>query len=400
MEYRPFYMSREWIRLGHQVTIIASSFSHVRTHQPETVGWCTEEPVEGVNYRWLKAPSYEGNGLRRILNMLAFVLQLLRLSWRVRYERPDVIIASSTYPLDVLPALLFARQSKAKLIFEVHDLWPLSPIELGGFSRRHPFIMAMQFAEDFAYRHADAVVSMLPCALSHMTARGLERHKFFYIPNGVLFSAEECAAISVPHPHVMALQELRAKGRFIVLYAGAHGVANALDSLIDAASLLRDRPVSFVLVGQGPEKDRLQKKCAALGLTNVEFLASVARTNIMDVLRAADVLYISLQRNPLFRFGISPNKLFDYMMAERPVIQAIEAGNDIVGESGCGLTILPEDPDALVAAIDHLIEIGEAERGRLGTSGLRYVMMHHDYRKLAAMFPLSDRGVQQHAFSQ
>jgi glycosyltransferase involved in cell wall biosynthesis len=111
-------------------------------------------------------------------------------------------------------------------------------------------------------------------------------------------------------------------------------------------------------------------------------------------------LYISLQRNPLFRFGISPNKLFDYMMAERPVIQAIEAGNDIVGESGCGLTILPEDPDALVAAIDHLIEIGEAERGRLGTSGLRYVMMHHDYRKLAAMFPLSDRGVQQHAFSQ
>jgi glycosyltransferase involved in cell wall biosynthesis len=254
----------------------------------------------------------------------------------------------------------------------------------------------MQVAENFAYRRADAVVSMLPCALPHMTSHGMKAHKFSYIPNGVLLSLE--AAGDKPLAQMSALRRMKAEGRFIVVYAGAHGIANALDSLIDAASLLRDSPVSFVLIGQGPEKEKLQKKCAALSLTNVEFLASVARARVMEVLRAADALYISLQRNPLFRFGISPNKLFDYMLAERPVIQAIESGNDIVAASGCGLTIAPEDPGALATAILHLVEIGEAERRRLGANGLRYVTMHHDYRKLAQLFPLAGEAVQEIAF--
>ncbi|WP_348262399.1 glycosyltransferase family 4 protein [Telmatobacter sp. DSM 110680] len=399
MEYRPFYMSREWVRLGHHVTIIASSFSHVRTHQPSVNSWKTEEVLEGINYIWLKAPQYTGNGARRILNMLVFVLQLLRLRGRIRRrEKPDVVIASSTYPLDIFPAFLLARGSKCRLVFEVHDLWPLSPMKLGGFSKWHPFIMAMQFAEDFAYRRADTVVSMLPCARPYMKSRGLDEQNFVYVPNGVLICDEEPTGVDSENPYVLALRKLREEGRFLILYAGAHGVANALDSFLDAAQLLSDCPVTFVLIGQGPEKENLQRKCASLNLSNVAFLSSITRASIIEVLREADVLYISLQRNPLFRFGISPNKLFDYMLAGRPIIQAIDAGNDIVGESGCGLTIAPEDPQALVCAIQHFMAMGEMERQSLGENGRSYVRSRHDYRKLAELFPLAANSIRPLAF--
>ena len=224
MEYRPFYMGREWVRLGHQVTVVASSFAHVRTHQPEVRGWRGEESIEGVDYVWLRTPRYEGNGAGRVFNMLVFALQLLRLlfSLRKRYD-PDVVIASSTYPLDVLPAFCLARLSKAKLIFEVHDLWPLSPIELGGFSRWHPFVMAMQVAEDFAYRHSDWVVSMLPCAEPYMRSRGLEERKFVYVPNGIEVPAEPETSEDIPHPHALAFRRMKEQGRFVVLYAGLTG---------------------------------------------------------------------------------------------------------------------------------------------------------------------------------
>jgi glycosyltransferase involved in cell wall biosynthesis len=401
MEYRPFFMAREWVRQGHQVMIVASSFAHLRTAQPNLTGRQLSESIEGIRYLWLRTPRYEGNGAGRVVNMLAFVVQLLSVALRLRRPyKPDVVLASSTYPLDIFPAFLLARRAKAKLIFEVHDLWPLSVMELGRFSRFHPFIVAMQIAEDFAYRYSDTVVSILPCAKPYMISRGLKEHKFVHVPNGVVVSEEEHAGLSPQTLYVPALRNLRGIGRFVILYAGAHGVANALDSFIDTAALLRDQPVTFVLVGQGPEKQRLCNKCRSLHLSNVEFLSNVARSNIMSVLREADALYLSLQRNPLFRFGVSPNKLFDYMMAGRPIIQAIDAGNDIVRESGCGLTITPEDPQALSAAIGSLMAMGESERRRLGANGKRYVMDHHDYRKLAELFPLTPNLLEQVTISR
>lgn len=138
-------MARSWVELGHRVTIVAASRSHVRTVPPTLRGNYTRESIEGVDYIWLKTPSYEGNGPRRALDLFAFVGQLLGHGARLAREvEPDAVIASSTYPLDMIAARRIARRAKARLVFEVHDLWPLSPIELGGMSPRHPFIRLMQ----------------------------------------------------------------------------------------------------------------------------------------------------------------------------------------------------------------------------------------------------------------
>lgn len=381
MEHRPFYMAREWTRAGHDVTILAATHSHLRTRVPEA----SEERIEGIRYRWLSTPPYEGNGPGRILNMLAFVGGVWREAGRLASElKPSVVIASSTYPLDVYPARRIARMAGAKLIFEVHDLWPLSPRELGNLPPWHPFIVVMQQAENDAYRHADRVVSMLPKALDHMVSHGMAREKLAVIPNGIDVAEWEAAMDPLPDLHREALERLRAEGRFVVGYAGSHGVANALRYLVDAARLLEGRPITIVMVGQGPEKEALQSR--ARGGDNVVFLPPVPKGAIPALLAATDALFIGWNRVPLYRFGISPNKLMDYMMAAKPVIHAVEAGNDPVLESGCGISVPPEDPGAIAGAITRMMDTDPAARAAMGARGREFVRANHDYRVLAQRF--------------
>lgn len=387
MEYRPYYLAREWVKLGHKVIIIAASVSHVRSQQPDITGTVTEENLDGIRYLWLKTPEYHGNGVRRVLNMLAFVWRLAGLRKKLVSEfKPDTVIDSSTYPMDIYPARSIAKTARAKLIFEVHDLWPLSPMELGGMSRWHPFIMVMQWAENYAYRMADRVVSILPKAESHMQEHGMELHKFIYIPNGIVVEEWQDDNMTLPQQHIEVLERLKKDGRFIVGYAGTHGLANALNNLVKVASLIQNQPVSIVLVGQGPEKETLQRQALDLKLTNVIFLPPVSKSAIPKLLTFMDALYTGLNRNPLYRFGICPNKLMDYMMAAKPVIHAVEAGNDMVAESGCGISVSPENPAAVADAIMQLISMSDAERKKMGEMGRAYVLAHHDYQVLAKKF--------------
>ena len=386
MEYRPYYLAREWVRAGHTVTIVAASHSHVRARQPAMTGDFTEEIIAGIRFVWCATPSYSDNGAGRVVNMFAFLRRLAQ--WR-RWlrDKPDAVIASSTYPLDIYPARHIARHHGARLVWEVHDLWPLSPIELGGISPWHPFMMLLQHAENAACRSADVIVSMLPKADTHLRAHGMDPEKFFYVPNGIdpLEWGDESGA-ALPPAHATAVAQAIDKGHLLVAYAGAHGLANALDAMLDAAALTRDEPISWLLVGGGPEKAALMRQAAAKELANVSLLDPVPRTTIPVLLRAMDVLYIGLKRQPLFRFGISPNKLIDYMMAARPVICAIDAGNDLVGESGCGVMIEPENPKVLTAAVRRMAELGPAERERMGRRGHAYVEQLHLYPVLARRF--------------
>jgi len=321
------------------------------------------------------------------MNMFAFVGQLLRHERRLieRY-RPSVVIASSSYHLDAIPARRIATRSPATLISEVRDLWPLTPMELGGMAPWHPFVAMLQRAENFAYRSADRVVSALPSAESYLSAHGMAGHKFAYVPNGVDVSEWQTSREPVPPEHREALEKLRQEGLFIVGYTGGHGLANALNDLVDAAQQMRSRPAAFVLVGQGPEKQALQERATQLRLTRMVFLTPVPRLSVPALLASMDALYIGWKKKPLYQFGISPNKLMDYMMAEKPILHAVEAGNDPVAEAACGISVAPEDPAALAAAVSRLMALPPAEQAALGRRGKEYVLANHDYRTLARQF--------------
>jgi glycosyltransferase involved in cell wall biosynthesis len=394
MEFRPFYLAREWVRLGHRVRIVASSQSHIRAQAPDMKGRARlDETIDGVDYTWFATPAYRGNGLKRILNMLSFVWRLLREGRALaqdehnrQHARPDVVIASSTYPLDIWPARRIARLAGARLLFEVHDLWPLSPMELGGYSRWHPFIMLLQAAENYACRHADAIVSILPKVRTHLEAHGMAPHKLHIVPNGADPAEWLRTDGSLPAQAEQALAAARTDADCVVGYAGTHGLANALDTLLDAAALLRGRRIAFVLAGGGPEKVRLQRRAQAMALHKVHFLDPVPKQQVPALLRRFDLAYIGWQRQPLYRFGIAPNKLIDYMMAARPVLHAVEAGNDPVADAACGLTLAPEDPHALAAAILELAGKSEDERGAMGLRGQRYALDNLTYPVLGQRF--------------
>ncbi len=387
MEYRPYYFAREWARLGHRVTIVAASYSHLRLVNPSCRLFSCAETHEGVRYLWFWTPAYCGNGIRRVVNMAVFLLQLLMRRRRLAEAgRDGAVIASSTYPLDVVPAWAIATNAHAHLTYELHDLWPLSPIELGGMSPRHPFIRVMQWAEDFACRHVASVVSLLSLAEPHLRDHGLPSGKFHYVPNGINVEewGKSIAAMPAQHSEVMA--RLKSQHRFLIGYTGSHGVANALAVLLRAAALLSSHPVSFVLIGKGPEKASLQTMAAQLRLENVEFLPPVPEAVVPSVLEQMDCLFLSWQRTPLYRFGTSPNKLIDYMMAARPVLQAIDAEIDLVRECGCGMSVPAEDEVAIAQAILAMMAMPAERRHAMGQCGRQYAEKHHDRRQLALRF--------------
>lgn len=388
MEYRPFYLAREWVAAGHDVTLLGADFSHLRGCQPAVRSDLDATEEEGVRFRWLRTNAYQGNGVGRMANMMAFVGKLFAHARRIaREERPDIVVCSSTYPLDIYPGAWIARMAGARLVFEMHDLWPLTPILLGGYAPRHPYIRLLQHAEDFAYRHVDMVISLLPDAHDHMVAHGLDPDRFAHIPNGIPVAHVDAAHRgSLPDPVAALIDAERQAGRFLIGFAGGLNMNMAVETMQDAAGLLAGTDISFVVVGDGSRGAFLRERAQQAGLRHFHMLGRIPKAAVPEFLSRMDVLAIPWHRNPLYRYGVSPNKVFDYMLAGLPILQSSEASNDLVAEGECGITVPAEDAAAFAAAASRLRAMPPQERRRLGENGRRFVLENHDFRVLASRF--------------
>jgi glycosyltransferase involved in cell wall biosynthesis len=376
MEYRHYHFARALIERGHRVVVISGTRSHLFVRPPQVSAPFTLERIDGVTYCWVAVPRYErAISLRRVLNMAAFALRLERLPVQ-RLPRPDAILVSSPSLFPVPVASRWARRFGARLVFEVCDIWPLTLRELGGLSRAHPLVVVMQWLEDYGYRNADRVVSVLPAASRHMVSRGMDPRKFRYIPNGVDL-AGRAAGGRAPEVVRAAIRP----GIFTVGFVGTLGRANALEPLVDAARLLDPDEAQVVLVGQGPERDQLLARAA--GAPNIAFAGAVLEEEVGPAIALFDACYVGYRRSPLYRFGVSPNKLYEYMAAGRPVLFAADAVNQPVREADCGETVAPEDPSALAEAIRSVAARSQEERARMGANARAYVARHHDYARLA-----------------
>lgn len=380
---RPFHLVRHWQELGHRAVVLTPAQHHL-LDMPRQPG---EEQIGGVPYEFISTPSYRGNGLGRLINMAAFTAQLL---WQAkslasRHGRPSLIIASSPHPYAWLAAERLAQQFGARCIFEVRDLWPLSLVELAGVKPTHPLVRLTGWLEKRAYRKADAVVSLLPCTGDHMQAMGLDINRWHYIPNGIEPDARE-VPVQSETPSAARVRSWRAEGRTVIVYAGALGRPNHVESLVQAMAIQRDEgnQSAAVIVGRGEMQDQLKQLVTQLGLEDrVEVFDQIPKKEVLSLLAEASAGYISLRPEPLFRFGVSPNKLFDYMLAALPVLFAVKAGNDPVAEAACGISVDPGDAQAISAGITQLATLTESDRRTLGERGRTYVLQHHAYRQLA-----------------
>lgn len=383
MEFRPYYFAREWVRMGHIVTIVAGDYSHLRQKNPQVTNDFTERTIDGVTYSWVRSGHYEGNGAARAFSMFRFVGKLLANARHIeqRYH-PDVVIASSTYPLDTYAVQRIARISRAKYIHEVHDMWPSTLYEVGGMSKSHPFVRLLQIAEDSAYKHCTKCVSLLPYAKEYMIEHGLRADKFVHIPNGIIMD-EWKNPEPLPVSHKNTLDAI--SDAFIVGYFGGHAISNALDVLLDAAKMERGSDVRFVLVGDGVEKTKLMERAEREEINNVTFLPPVPKLAVPSLVERFSCSFISGADSPLYRFGICSNKMFDSMAAGIPIIYALNAPPTPVEQYDCGLQVSPT-VEGVLEAIKILRSMKASEILAMGERGRRAAVEHFSYETLASEF--------------
>ncbi len=318
---RHYDFARELIDRGHEVTVILSNFHYIRRQEIKDLGAAkTElEEIEGVPFLWIKAPPYGKGHTRRVWSWVVFAWRLWRGQGAERLSPPQVIIGSSPYPLAALAAQRVARRRKVPFVLEVRDLWPQTLIELGGISRWHPFIILLDRIERFLYRQAGAIVSLLPHAGPYMEGKGADSSRIVWIPNGVKLDR---IPFVEPEPR---------RDTFTFMYIGGHGLPNELDDILDAAAILTQTEwahrIRIRLIGDGPEKARLIRRAEVQRLDNVSFEDSVAKREVYHVLREADAFVVVLRASPLYKYGVSLNKFFDYLLEEDRV-----GGDDLAAE--------------------------------------------------------------------
>lgn len=366
---------------GHDPTLIASSFDHVTRKETRlNPGELSRiETIEGVRFLWLRTPYYEGNTTRRVWNMAIFAWRLWRRCGMRELAPPDVVVGSSPHLFGAFAAWRVARAFGVPFVLEVRDPWPEGLVELGNVRADHPVIRVLAWIERTLYRNAARIIALWPRLPPYIAARGGHPDKIEWIPNGV------------------ALEEIRPeparapRGSLTVMYLGAHGLANALHTVVDAAVLLQAEgyadEVRFRFVGDGPMKPDLIRQAQRAGLDGmVRFEAPVPKRSVNDVIAQADVFVLPLHQSGIFRWGMSPNKLFDYMAAARPVVIAVNASSNPVVEARAGLTVAAEDATAMAEAIKTVVALSPEERWEMGLRGRRYVEAHHDMARLAERF--------------
>lgn len=382
---RGWHLCHQWQKLGLSGTVILASDHHM-LDGPQQPG---SRQVDGVDYAFIRSVAYKGNGLKRFLGMLSFTWSLMRLGQDLvrRHGKPDMVIGSSPHPFTFLASHYLARRYAAKSVLEVRDLWPASVVEIMGVSNWHPGVRMMNWIERFAYARADAVVSLLPKTLAYMKTRGLNEAKWHYIPNGIDVAEE------IPPPTACEIsrqiEAWQRDGHMVVAYTGAFGVPNRVDSLIGAMAEVRRRGLNVraLLVGRGELEEDLKALVAAQGLVDhVLFFPQISRQKVLGILSGVDVGYISLKPSSVFRFGISPNKIFDYMLASLPIVSVIDAGNDLVAEADCGISVPRGGAEQIAAAFERLADMTPDERRTLGRNGRDFAVRNHDFAHLARRY--------------
>ena len=346
-----------------------------------------ENTEAGVHYRLVRTSAYHGSGLGRVLNILHGLAGMRRHEQRiVGSSIPKIVVAASVYQLDNFWVCRTARRNGAVFVRETRDLWPMTLVELGGKSRWHPFVQWVQRAEDLGYREAKLVATTLPNSFEYMATRGLTPDRWEWLPQCPEPESSAAVAAIVPESHSAPIKSARSRGHRIVAFTGSLVPASDLGTLIQAAALLRDDPVTFVLVGQGPSEAGLRRQIAEANLGNVHMLPSVPKAAVAPLLGLCDVGIQLFAALPIYRFGVSPNKIFDYLKAGLPVILAGFSASNPVSSADAGIVVPPGDLGAIVQAVRTLNSLSEDARLAMGRRGKAHVVEYHDLGRVAGRY--------------
>jgi colanic acid biosynthesis glycosyl transferase WcaI len=380
---RVFELSREWARLGHDVTVLTGFPNHPTGVIPaEYRGqWVRQEIIERI--RVVRTPIYAAANrglMRRSANYCSFSASASVVGPWLVGSRPDVVVATSPQLLTGVAGAWLATVLRAPFVFDVRDLWPRSIVEVGAMRADSPAIRALEVLERSLYRRAQQIVAVTHSFVDEIAAKGISRDKISVVTNGVDLD------LFAPNSRDEARRRLALPGAaFVVSYVGTHGMAHGLETAIDAAAVLADEDVHFLFVGEGAEKAKLRQYARDRGLRNVEFWDQCPRDEVAKVLAASDLCLVLLRDRPVFRTVI-PSKLFEIMGAARPILSTVDGeAREILNSSGAGVFVPAENPALLAEAIRSL-KASPSRLREMGTAGRTHVERHYSRPVLARRY--------------
>ena len=361
---RHFYFSKYLAQKGDTVRIFTSSAIHntdVNMIKPEEKTLFKEIEVDGQIFTYIKSSQYKGNGFGRIKNMLGFAFSLKKIKKAYGSEKPDVIYTSSPDLFTAYYAEKLAKKMKVPCVVEIRDLWPLSIVEYKNISPKNPIIVALYMLEKKIYKRADAIVFTMPGGKDYIKDKKWEKavsaSKIFNVNNGIDALGQESDLKNYEYHDI----DLDDKKSFKVVYTGSIREVNNLSALLDCAKLLKDDNVKFILFGDGSQRAELEKRAADENISNVVFKGYVDKKYIPSVCSKADVNFINVKPTGVSKYGVSWNKLFDYMNAEKPVLSNVKVNYDFIEKYSCGIACEKQDAQTVKDAILQIKNLPEDE---------------------------------------
>lgn len=374
---RHFYFAEEWVKNGHDVTVFTSNASHLTDKLPQFATSRMVEDIAGVRTVWLKVlKSTKSSSAARVLSWLHFEWKVLTTS-KKQLKKPDVIIASSLSILSIISGFLLSRYYKARFILEIRDIWPLSAMQLGGYSSSHPFMWLLGKLERFGYRKADVIVGTMPNLIEHVKEVEPGFKACICIPQGVkmeqLVTAEPLAATYVAQTFT--------PGTFKVVYAGTVNPNNPIEVLLNAVSQIpASQKIEAYILGSGSMLESYKQKYAFCD--RIKFIAPIPKKQVKAFLQQTDLCFDSID-SEIARFGLSRNKWIDYMNAGRPIVCSYSGFQSMINEAQCGSFVPYGDVNLLAKEILFFKELPAEKRNEMGVRAQSFLKNNRLFEKLA-----------------
>jgi len=371
-------LAKAFVNQGHKTTVISSSANHFAVFsEPDwkkIENGFSQASFDGVTMLVHRTFAYTKTAsLSRALSWIHFEWGLLRLPTK-HIPAPTHIIASSLSLLSVVNAYRLARKFRAKLVFEVRDIWPLTlELELG-LSRQNPLIRFLSWVEKFGYKNADVIVGTMPNLVEHVRKVSGPQPRVEIVPLGV----DEDLALLLPK--FVAPPE--APGKIVVGYAGSMGRTNSVDSLLDAAKALGpNKGITFEFWGGGDLLDTYRREFS--DQPHIIFHGRLQRSELFSEVMRAHVLFFATDKSELWNYGQSLNKLVEYMLIGRPIVATYSGFASMIDEAQCGTFVPVDDRAGLITALLHYRDMSHSEREELGLRGRTWVTENRSYATLA-----------------
>ena len=380
---RHYDLSKQLIKLGHNVTIFAAGFHY--TLLKEVVDYKGEnykvEYLDKVKFIWIKTLPYQVNNWKRMQNILSYSWSLNFLIPKLNLKKPDIIIGTTVHPFAPLIAYKFAKKYKIPFIFEIRDLWPQSFIDMKIWNKESLVSKVFKKIEAYTVKKSNHIIILSPKTKQYL----LDEYRYdktMLIPNSVdLEAVEESLSIkSKDNITIKTLSNIKKSGQFICLFTGAIVETNTIHIFVEMARVIRDKNIQIVLVGQGQEKVKYEQIKEKESLDNISFLHPVEKSLVPKLLKLSDCLLL-IQGN--IQWG-SSNKLYDYLAAKKPIVTSLYAKhNDIVEEINCGYSSDYNNSNSTIEKILKVYNHSKTERDKMGKNAYEYVMANHDIKLMA-----------------